>query len=302
MNTNAVLCVLAEYARCPSADESLIPVQDRGISDTQLLPLCDIFPTAWVGLSHSGFEPGDSVVIFGAGSVGLSAAYSAIVRGASMVFSVDHVNARLEKAKSIGAVPIDFTKGEAAAQILKHLPLGAKRVCDCVGEESLNEKLEPEQSYVINQAIKVAAYQGGIGVMGVYTAEPDSRGTPNGSKVNPIMEINYPAAWTKSLTISGGPVDPFPIEQGLFALVTNARAKPGFVLTNEYRIDEAPQAYRLFDKRKEIKPFIRYPWAGNDGCDVDWPESVERDLYHGVVPLVRKEEEEEDSDKRGTIN
>ena len=51
--------------------------------------------------------------------MGLMAAYSAVLRGASFVYVVDRVPERLEKAKEIGAIPIDFSKGDPAEQIIK---------------------------------------------------------------------------------------------------------------------------------------------------------------------------------------
>ena len=47
------------------------------------------------------------------------AAYSAILRGASEVYVVDRVPERLQKAKDIGCIPIDFSKEDAAEQIKK---------------------------------------------------------------------------------------------------------------------------------------------------------------------------------------
>jgi glutathione-independent formaldehyde dehydrogenase len=55
--------------------------------------------------------------VYGAGPVGLLSAYSAFLRGASEVFVVDRALERLERARSIGAVPVDFTKGNPAEQI-----------------------------------------------------------------------------------------------------------------------------------------------------------------------------------------
>jgi threonine dehydrogenase-like Zn-dependent dehydrogenase len=66
-----------------------------------------------------GFQPGESIVVFGAGPVGLMAAYSASLRGASEIYVVDRVPNRLEKVKKIGAIPIDFSKGDPVDQILK---------------------------------------------------------------------------------------------------------------------------------------------------------------------------------------
>jgi threonine dehydrogenase-like Zn-dependent dehydrogenase len=66
----------------------------------------DIFPTGWHGVVLSGFQPGESIAVFGAGPVGLMAAYSAKLRGASKVFVVDSVKERLEAAEKINCVCI----------------------------------------------------------------------------------------------------------------------------------------------------------------------------------------------------
>ena len=67
------------------------------------------------GVSWSGFEAGDKVALFGVGPVGLLTAYSAILRGPARVYSIDCVEDRLELAASIGAIPINFIKGEPSA-------------------------------------------------------------------------------------------------------------------------------------------------------------------------------------------
>ena len=47
------------------------------------------------------------------------AAYSANLRGASEVYVVDRVPERLQKAKEIGCIPIDFSAGDPAEQLKK---------------------------------------------------------------------------------------------------------------------------------------------------------------------------------------
>jgi threonine dehydrogenase-like Zn-dependent dehydrogenase len=66
-----------------------------------------------------GFKPGESVAVFGAGPVGLMAAYSAKLRGASAVYVVDRVPERLQKAKDVGCIPINLSDGDPAEQIKK---------------------------------------------------------------------------------------------------------------------------------------------------------------------------------------
>jgi threonine dehydrogenase-like Zn-dependent dehydrogenase len=100
--------------------------------------------------------------------VGLLCAYSAFLRGASKVYSVDRIPQRLAKAKSIGAIPIDFSKGDPVEQIMKHEPNGVDRACDCIGFECVNAKGVSVENTVITQAINVVRTGGGIGVIGVY--------------------------------------------------------------------------------------------------------------------------------------
>jgi threonine dehydrogenase-like Zn-dependent dehydrogenase len=102
------------------------------------------------------------------GPVGLLCAYSAILRGAIRVYSIDHVPERLARAKSIGAIPINFAHGDPVAQILKLEPNGVDRSCDCCGFECINADGENVENIIITQAIKITRAYGGIGLVGEY--------------------------------------------------------------------------------------------------------------------------------------
>ena len=73
--------------------------------------------------------------------MGLHCAYPAFLRGASKVYSVDRVPQRLSKAKSIGAIHIDFSKGDPVAQIIKHELEGFDRACDRIGFECVDARV-----------------------------------------------------------------------------------------------------------------------------------------------------------------
>lgn len=73
----------AEFVRVPHADISINGTNSTLNSEIDYLLASDIFSTAWTGLTFAGFNPGDTVAIFGAGPVGQLAAYSAFLRGAS---------------------------------------------------------------------------------------------------------------------------------------------------------------------------------------------------------------------------
>lgn len=67
--------LLAEYARVPFADDSLITVPltantTNATAEQNYVLLSDIFATGWTALDFSGFEAGDTVAVFGAGPVG----------------------------------------------------------------------------------------------------------------------------------------------------------------------------------------------------------------------------------------
>jgi glutathione-independent formaldehyde dehydrogenase len=69
--------------------------------------LSDIFPTGYHATELVGVKPGESVVIYGVGPVGLMAAYSASLKGASKIMVVGRHRGRLELAAKIGAIAID---------------------------------------------------------------------------------------------------------------------------------------------------------------------------------------------------
>ena len=63
------------------------------------------------------------------------AAYSAKLRGASKIFIVDRHKDRLDKAKSIGAIPINREEGDPVEQIVNQTTggEGVDRGVDAVG-------------------------------------------------------------------------------------------------------------------------------------------------------------------------
>ena len=183
-------------------------------------------------------------------------AYSAIIRGASLVYVIDHVPARLALAASIGAQPINFTRGgKASDQILGLRPTGVNRAVDCVGEVCVNENLKPQPDYIIREAIKMTTYGGGVGIAGLYATGLMNPDNPQGLK----PEINFPIAeaWFKSLRVEGGLVDVKGNIRFLVDLVKNGRARPGFIFSNEYGLEEAPIAYRRFEQHQETRVTLK---------------------------------------------
>ena len=104
----------AEYVMVPFADFNLLKFPDRDQALEKILDLTmlsDIFPTGYHGAYTAGTTTGSTVYVAGAGPVGLAAAYSAQLLGASVVIVVDMNAERLAQAKSFGCETVDLISG-----------------------------------------------------------------------------------------------------------------------------------------------------------------------------------------------
>ncbi|KAI4134306.1 MAG: hypothetical protein LQ347_001631 [Umbilicaria vellea] len=161
----------AQYLRVPYADFNGLKLPPGTEHESDFALLADIFPTGWHGLNLSGFQPGESVAVFGAGPVGLMAAYSATLRGASAVYVVDRVPERLQVAEQIGCVGINFSEGDAVEMIIEKNGGMVDRAVDAVGYQAVgsgkgNEEEVP--NVVLEQLIQVTRPTGGLGIPGLY--------------------------------------------------------------------------------------------------------------------------------------
>src|SRR2546430_10836049 len=100
-----------ELVRIPFADANCLrlPGEPGDQWEHDFVLLADAFPTGYHATELAQVSKGDSVAIFGAGAIGLLAAYCALhLRGATEVYVVDYVSERLDLAGKLGAVPSDF--------------------------------------------------------------------------------------------------------------------------------------------------------------------------------------------------
>lgn len=128
----------AEYVRVPFADvgPSIIP---EWLDDEDALMLTDAFSTGYFGAQFGDIVEGDTVVVFGAGPVGLTAAQSSWLMGAGRVTVVDHLDYRLEKARTMAhAETLNFAGYDDIVVELKKQTdhLGADVAIDAVGAEA----------------------------------------------------------------------------------------------------------------------------------------------------------------------
>ena len=95
---------------------------------------CGVVTGAGAVINTSNTQAGDSVVIIGAGGVGLNAINGAVIAGATKIIAVDVADDKLEKARRFGAThTINSTKVDAVAEVIAITGRGADAAFDFVG-------------------------------------------------------------------------------------------------------------------------------------------------------------------------
>ena len=247
----------AEYLQVPFADFNCLPLPPGDQFEADFSLLSDIFPTGYHGAALADVSPGESVAVFGAGPVGLMAAYSCIIRGAAEIYSVDHVKERLDKASQIGAIPIDFDKGDAVQQIKERRSgQGVDKAIDAVGYQAAapgssaaGGEQEEVPNIVLNQLIDVVNPTGALGIPGLYV--PTDPGGVDDNAKRGALSINFGRLFEKGLRLGTGQCNVKRYNAYLRDLIIAGRAKPSFVVSHQVPLDDAADAYDKFDKRVE---------------------------------------------------
>jgi glutathione-independent formaldehyde dehydrogenase len=241
----------AELLRVPYADFNCLLLPPGKEHEADFALLADIFPTGYHGCELADVRPGETVAVYGAGPVGLMAAYSALLRGASRVFVVDRVQARLDKAKEIGAIPINFDRGDPVAQIKDQTEgEGTDKGVDAVGYQAVaSGGGREEPAAVLNAVIQTVRPTGAIGIPGLYVPA-DPGGVDERAKEG-SLSISFGKLFEKGLRVGTGQANVKRYNRQLRDMIISGRARPSFVVSHELPLDKAPEAYEKFDKRIE---------------------------------------------------
>ena len=241
----------AELLRVPYGDfNCLVLPADAQEKENDYAMLSDIFPTGYHATELAGVIPGDTVVIYGAGPVGLMAAYSANLKGASKVMVVDVHKDRLKLAEEIGAIAVDDTEGLGVQRILELTNgKGADRGCECVGYQCCNMHREEVPSLTMNNLVKTVKATGGIGVVGVFLPQ-DPQSKDKLAKEGK-MAFDFGQFWVKGQKVATGQANVKAYNRKLCNLIEVGKAKPSWIVSHELPLDQAPDAYKNFDERKD---------------------------------------------------
>ncbi len=239
----------AEYLRVPYADFNCLKLPAGTEYESDFILLADIFPTGYHGCELADVRPGETVAVYGAGPVGLMAAYSALLRGASQVFVVDRVPERLAKAQEIGAIPINFDVADPVEQIKAQTGgLGTDKGVDAVGYQAVTKEGSSEQpALVLNALIQTVRATGALGIPGLYV--PADPGGVDAQAKQGNLSIAFGKLFEKGLRLGTGQCNVKRYNAQLRDLIIAGRAKPSFVVSHELPLADAPMAYEKFDKR-----------------------------------------------------
>ena len=209
----------AEYARVPFADTSAYALPDD-VTDEQVIYLADILPTGYeVGVRNGGVSPGDTVVVVGAGPIGLSVILGSRLYSPASIVVVEPAESRRAKAIEFGA-DAAFSPEEALDQVMALTKgLGADVVVEAVGIPATFE--------LCTELVRPGGRVANVGVHG----EPAT--------------LHLERLWIKDVTITTGLVDTVSTPT-LLSLIRAGKLDPSVFTTHRFGLDEAMLAYDTF--------------------------------------------------------
>ncbi|HEX8689848.1 MAG TPA: zinc-binding dehydrogenase, partial [Solirubrobacterales bacterium] len=217
----------ADRLLVPRANLTLRRVPE-GMSDEVALFAGDVMGTGYHAVAHAGMRAGDTVAVLGLGPVGLCAVQAAIAGGATRVFAVDSVEARLEMAKRFGAEPLHLAEDEPKRAVRAATDgRGVDVVVDAVGDPG-----------PLAMAVSLARDAGTVSGIGAYAGKGEA---PLG------------LAWLKGLTLRLGLANVIAHVDRVLALIEAGKLDPSPLVTHRMKLDEAEEAYRIYDNREALK-------------------------------------------------
>ena len=251
----------AEYVRVPYADVGPTVIPDWMDPDDAVL-LTDVVPTGYQAAEMGGIQEGDTVVVFGAGPIGIMAAKCSWLFGAGRVILIDQLDYRLEFAKEYAQCEVyNFKSLEDPVVFIKKITdsLGADVCIDAVGCEAAGDTmntllgrkmlLQGGSTTALHWAINSVKKGGIVSIVGVYG--PTDALVPIGNVVNKGITIRASQASVKRLM-------PKMIEH-----VKSGVLNPKEMITHRIPLEEVAEGYHIFSRKLDncIKPVLIPPSA-----------------------------------------
>ena len=195
--------------------------------------LTELYSLGVHAVRRAMIEPGDKVVILGAGRLGLSVLESMKQTGTTWVCSVDLLENRLEIAQKIGAdLTINAREKDPVEEILSLTGgFGVDRVIEAVG--AVTEV--PNRMWPMAQAVRIVRYGGRIVVMG------------QGAQSSPVL---WRDVVMKEAQIVGGRVTLGDFPRTL-RLMPQGRFHPDLIISGERSLEKTGEAFELLEEEPD---------------------------------------------------
>jgi len=217
----------AELLLVPRANLTLRRVPE-GMSADVALFAGDVMGTGYHSIAHAEMRAGDTVAVLGLGPGGLCAVQAAIAGGAVKVFAVDTVEERLGMAERFGAMPLHLTEQDPKKAVRAATEgLGVDVVVDAVGDPG-----------PLALAISLARDAGTVSGIGAYAGKG---------------EVPLGLAWLKGLQLRLGLANVIAHVDRVLALMEAGKLDPSPLVTHHMSLDQADEAYRVYDNREALK-------------------------------------------------
>ena len=251
----------AEYVRVPYADVSptVIPA---GMDIEDAVMLTDVTPTGYQAAEMGGIQKGDTVVVWGAGPIGIMAARCAWLFGAGRVIIIDHLEYRLQFAREYAyCEAYNFKEMDDPVVFIKKTTdwMGADVCIDAVGCDASGNALhnitgkklllQAGNPTALNWAINSVKKAGIVSIIGVYG--PPWNLVSMGSVMNKGITIRTNQASVKRLLPK------------LIDHVMAGRLNPKGIISHRIPLEYVSDAYRMFSAKLDniIKPLLIPPKA-----------------------------------------
>lgn len=223
----------AEMVRVPNADINLRTLSGglAGLSDEEALFAGDVLATGFYAAALAGIERGDTVVVIGAGPVGMFCATAAQRHDPKRVLILDTDPSRVEFAKrELGLDAIDISSMDAQAAVAGQ-----------TNGEMADAAIEAVGSIdAFKSAMKCVRDGGRVAVVGVYGTER--------------YELPMGMVWVRGLDLRfAGMANVQDQWDDALLAVAKGDIDPTKIITHRLSLDEAEQGYELFESRAATK-------------------------------------------------
>jgi 2-desacetyl-2-hydroxyethyl bacteriochlorophyllide A dehydrogenase len=221
----------AELALVPNADLVLRKVP-ADMSDDVALFAGDVMGTGFHAAAESGLQQGDVAAVLGLGPVGLCAVQAALALGAADVIAIDTVPERLAMAASFGARAVHLTDDDPRE--------AAREATDGRGVDASIEAVGDPRA--LELAIRLTRKCGTVQAVGVYAER---------------CEVHMGLFWIKALSMRSGHANVIGHVDTVLELMSSGRLDPARLVTHHMALDDAPDAYALYDRREALKIVLK---------------------------------------------